>query len=1076
MIQDKIDYYSDELTGVRNRRFLGYFTELEIKRALRYKTNFSIILFDIDNFKEINDVYGHLEGDKVLKELANFVTHSLRESDVLIRYGGDEFIIYLPNTSFESAKGVAEKILNSITSQKIGGRNVSVSMGVAEFPRDGKTWPELFGKADVALYRAKRRGKGRVAWVEEVEAVPVIPTSQFVDRIQEKKWVIDSITRNEKYFIVRGGAGIGKTRLVKDTLRRVDELFFLVGTAYGALSEVPFSLVKDLIKNCHNVYKIELKEALGELDPFELKAFSSILPEVTKGATVKDVDKYKLYDTILKIFKHMAVRKRVVIFVDDVQWADISSLELLSYIIRNAPENIKFFSTFRTEDRIREYVEAFVAQALRERIVAILDLKPFDFSATVEFVSAILQEEAEEEVFQFLYSKSGGNPFFIEELVKELYERGNLVYNGKKWVLKETEQITVPQSIQAIMKKRIQEIEGDRVLEVASCIGHEFSPAIIKGVLEMDLGEIYDSIEKAIKKGILEEDGQDIFIFKEDIMRELILQGVSQSKRRFYHQKIGRWIEQNKGQVANAEELVVQHAYLGGDKEKIVEYAPLVARKAMKQFAYEEAKRFWRYYFELEQNGERYVKEALKYVDCLMIKGDLAEASDFLAEVEREHHDFIDAEFYSKCSDIAAERGIYNEALKNIDRAIELASIPAAQDFEMQGEGREPIATGTLEVPLYRYYVQKGWILIKLGKYEDARLVLEQAEMNTKYLTRYWEGTLYNVLGVLHSEISTAEDSIAYYSKAIAIRESIGDHKGLAASYVDVAIVYHDEGEVDKAIQYYEKARQIYQEIGYKGGLITSYIDIGMYYAGMRKYEEAMNNFQKAYHEAYQIGSKDSMCLALNNIGFIKRITYQWKESEDFYRRAMEIAREINSIEHQILIYRNLVRVYCFGYHDLETAEKYYLEGLQLIKNKDIDSQVIFYYLVGAQMYMEKGALDEASKILNHLAPHMEQKRFSRIRVFYLDVKAVYHFLTGDNRSGGLCLSEIYEKAKQKAEKDPDYIVSYYEGLFYLFRITRRISSGYKIINKLESLYKKYNFYEDLQLIPHMIEELERRQ
>ncbi|HOK22464.1 MAG: diguanylate cyclase [Candidatus Hydrothermae bacterium] len=1075
MMESKIDYYADELTGAKNRRFLGYFTEIEVRRALRYKTNFSIILLDIDNFKEINDIYGHLEGDKVLKELADYITRNLRESDVLIRYGGDEFIIFLPNTSFENAKAVAEKILTGLMSEKVAGHSISLSMGVAEFPRDGKSWTELFNKADVALYRAKRRGKGRIAWVEEIEAIPVIPTLQFVDRVQEKKWILDSIKQGYKYVIVRGGAGIGKTRLVRDTLRKIDNAILVVGSAYGALADVPFSLLKDVIRYCYTNFKIELRETLSSLDPFELKAFSSVLPEMASSPYVKGIDKYKLYDTILKVFSYMALKNKMIVFIDDIQWADRSSFELLYYVIRNAPENLRFYSTLRVENSTRDFIEAFMAQALRERFVAILDLGPFDFSAATEFISAILQEETDEKVLQFLYSKSGGNPFFIEELIKELYERGNLLYNGKKWILTETESITVPQSIQHIMKKLIAEVEGDKVLEVASCIGHEFSPVIIKGVLGMDLGEIYDSIEKALKKGILVEAGQDNFVFKEDIMRELILQGVSQSKKRFYHQKIASWIEENKNQVANAEELIAQHAYLGGDREKIIGYAPIVAHKAMEQFAYEEAKRFWEYYFENEQDRERYVKEALSYVECLMIKGDLNEASVFLAEVEKEFNDFVDSEFYAKYSDVEVERGMFNEALRLINKAIEMAGVS-----DLHEEAAEIAPEGVFEkeneVPLYRFYVQKGWILIKLGKYEDARVILEQALVNKRYLSIYWEGTLYNVLGVLHAEISAPEEAISYYEKAIEIRRSIGDNKGLASSFVDIAVVYQDLVDVEKTIDYYEKARQIYQEIGYKGGLITVYIDISAYYLQMRRYDEAMSNIQKAYHEAYQIGSKDSMCIALNNMGSIFRIKCQWKQAEDLYNRALEIAEEIDSFEHKLMVYRNFVRVYTFGYHDLETAEKYHKKFVDLAKDREVDSAVIYSYLVGAQMYLVKDALEEVGKILDFITPYINQKRFSKFRDYYLEVKALYYFKRGENRKGGLCLAEVYENARELGVKDPDYIVSYFEWLFYIFVNTRRKSAAGKILNTLVNLYKKYNFNEDLELVPYLVKEVERIQ
>ncbi len=1067
MISEKLDSYTDELTGAKNRRFLSNFADLEVRRSLRYSNSFSIILFDIDNFKEINDLYGHLEGDKVLKELSTYIMQNLRESDVLIRYGGDEFIIYLSNTDFEKAKLVAEKILSGLSSRKIAGRTITLSMGIASFPRDGKTWTEIFKKADVALYRSKRRGKARVSWVEEVEAVPVIPTSQFVDRMEERHRLLSSLNGDQKIFIVRGGVGIGKTRLVKETLKKIEGVHFLMGVAYGALSEVPFSLAKDLIKYVYNNYRLELKEALNTLDKFEMKAFSAILPEISKESAQIQLDKYKLYDTFLKILKNLAVDRRAIVFIDDLQWADESSVELFYYVIKNSTDSIKFYATFRIEDYIKDYIENLLTQFTRERLAAFLELGPFSYSASAEFITAILQEETSKEVFDFLHTKSGGNPFFIEELIKELYERGTLVYTGKGWVLKETEGISVPSTIAQVIKKKIHEVEGDKVLEVAACIGHEFSPMVIEGVLGMDLGEVYDSIEKGIKKGLLDESGSDLFSFKEDIVRELILNGISQGKRRYYHQRIAQWIEAHKGLVSNAEELITYHAYKGVDTERVLQYAPLVAARAASNFAYEEAKRFWLYYFEFQTDGSKYLEETLKFIDCLLVKGDLEFAKDFLLKTQEKFPSQVCPEFYSKLSDVYLELGQYAEALKYIEKSIELVDVSRLNITEITHTDAKH------ELPLYRYYIQKGWILIKLGRFKDAQVVLSQAELNKQYLSKYWEGTLYNVLGVLNNEISTPDDAISYYEKAIEIRKSINDYKGLAGSYIDIAIVYHDMGEMDKAIYYYEEAKKIYQQMGYKNGLTTAYIDIGMYYFGRRRYEEAIKNFQNAYHEASLIGSKDSMCLALNNIGSVLRVTKRHIEAEVFYRRALEIAEEINSTEHIIVIYRNLARNYLESRKDLDKAEEWLRKALDLVEGRGLDSSSLIVYLVGTDFYLEKGDFEKAEELLEKLAPALEQKRFSNFQAWILLRKAKYHLLRDERVEGGKILSKIWQDFKKEGEKDPDSIVSYFEVLLDIFIAIKNKSGSKKILEKLENLYKKYEFYEDLSVMPHLQEIVE---
>ena len=154
---------TDGLTGILNRYAFNKFLEEEIYRAERYGTTFSIILFDIDNFKKINDTFGHLTGDKVLKELARIVKKEIRKSDIFARWGGEEFIILLPNGN-NSVK-VAEKIREKIKNHKFDTLSkITASFGVTSYKK-GDTINSIIKRADQALYMAKEKGKNRVEYV-----------------------------------------------------------------------------------------------------------------------------------------------------------------------------------------------------------------------------------------------------------------------------------------------------------------------------------------------------------------------------------------------------------------------------------------------------------------------------------------------------------------------------------------------------------------------------------------------------------------------------------------------------------------------------------------------------------------------------------------------------------------------------------------------------------------------------------------------------------------------------------------------------------------------------------------------
>lgn len=161
---------TDGLMGINNRRYFDQSICNEIKIANRYNLNLSLILLDIDKFKDVNDKHGHLSGDEVLKNLANALINIVRESDILCRYGGEEIAIICPNTSEEDATVLAERLrkiiensvlcLSFATQEEI---KITISAGVSSIQKDYSCEKQkLIEKADAALYKAKQSGRNKV--------------------------------------------------------------------------------------------------------------------------------------------------------------------------------------------------------------------------------------------------------------------------------------------------------------------------------------------------------------------------------------------------------------------------------------------------------------------------------------------------------------------------------------------------------------------------------------------------------------------------------------------------------------------------------------------------------------------------------------------------------------------------------------------------------------------------------------------------------------------------------------------------------------------------------------------------
>lgn len=166
---------TDPLTGLFNRRHLMKLLGDEVVRARRHNHLFSILMVDVDHFKEYNDSHGHQAGDQVLQRVGAVLKESTRGSDFAARYGGEEFLVLLSETGVDGAKLAAERIRQRMRTQPMNGRNVTVSVGLASFPSHGDTGEAIIARADAALYEAKRAGRDRVMPAEPAAPPPAEP-------------------------------------------------------------------------------------------------------------------------------------------------------------------------------------------------------------------------------------------------------------------------------------------------------------------------------------------------------------------------------------------------------------------------------------------------------------------------------------------------------------------------------------------------------------------------------------------------------------------------------------------------------------------------------------------------------------------------------------------------------------------------------------------------------------------------------------------------------------------------------------------------------------------------------------
>ncbi|HEY0721061.1 MAG TPA: GGDEF domain-containing protein [Gammaproteobacteria bacterium] len=166
----------DKLTGLANRSALDADLEREFRRALRYSHPLTMLVLDLDHFKRVNDTFGHLGGDEVLRAIGERLRKQLRETDVVGRYGGEEFVILLPETELAAALNIAEELRRQIEQEKVAFGDIDIAMtasiGVARLEAGVQDCKELFAHADSALYHAKHSGRNRISCMDSGQVRP----------------------------------------------------------------------------------------------------------------------------------------------------------------------------------------------------------------------------------------------------------------------------------------------------------------------------------------------------------------------------------------------------------------------------------------------------------------------------------------------------------------------------------------------------------------------------------------------------------------------------------------------------------------------------------------------------------------------------------------------------------------------------------------------------------------------------------------------------------------------------------------------------------------------------------------
>ncbi|MCU0665664.1 MAG: diguanylate cyclase [Candidatus Omnitrophica bacterium] len=615
--------YIDDLTGFFNRRYLYSYLPVALQEAEGAGYKIWLFMLDVDGFKMINDTYGHLTGDQLLKELSRIIKDNTKAVDKRIRYAGDEFTVILPNVEEQIVKNIAQRLISKISEHRFkepsSGRDIhiTVSVGIAGFPTHAKTHLGLIKLADQALYVAKEKGKNCMAVVSDIDGeafwkknlMERFPAPVFINREKETNsfiYALDTLPQSgQRMLLIEGPSGIGKSRLLAnfEKLAATSTISVNPGILSARLVEKmlhqPFHAIGQAVDSFLTNIEVLTPDALAGLTQQERDYLFNFIPglsELIKAHPVNDIghdeqagQKELLSQALVKFIINISKDRRMCFIFDDMQYMDPDSLQVVTSMIQ---EKIRFpaliIGAFSNEELVIPQIGDSALKGLLETKASggqfeLLSLSGLDRAKTQEMVESIIEGlNMPDSFYDLLYNKTAGNPLFIEESIKYMVEKGFIYYSAGAWAYKDINEADLPGSIEKAIISRIEDLDEDtrNMIAKAAVIGEDFQVDLLQKIDSEDRGYVLDLVEAAKKIGLVYEkgvQGKDEFSFFTNKIRNVILDALGGAKERDLHSRLGKVTEKlNPDKINGIAGELYYHFKKAEDDLRAKQYAKII--------------------------------------------------------------------------------------------------------------------------------------------------------------------------------------------------------------------------------------------------------------------------------------------------------------------------------------------------------------------------------------------------------------------------------------------------------------------------------------------------------------------
>ncbi|HKO15806.1 MAG TPA: diguanylate cyclase [Gemmatimonadaceae bacterium] len=856
----------DDLTGVPIRRAFLDAANGVLARRRPNDPPAALLVIDVDHFKLVNDTYGHLQGDDVLRAVVALLKSGVRGGDVVGRYAGDEFVVLLPRTSNETAREVAERLRASVEKERVPLRgqpsetvSVTLSIGVATAEQADHV-EAVFAAADRALYEAKRAGRNGIAaaGASTEAARPQLNLNRFVGRVEELKRLVrmlDTAFRGEPRVVaVVGEAGVGKSTLIRQLLPevRLRGGALVMGRALEADVKPPYGPWSEILSAMR-----PRVNAPGRI----WRELPRLVPALADGAEIppeRAGSKYALYEEIVEYVRLAAATCPLVIVLDDMQWADSATWDTLEHLVPQLDQDhILICLTIRAEDKSKDVMDRRRRLSRDERFSEI-SLQRLTRAELEQWLAAASRgQELGRELLPVLYRHTEGNPFLVVQVLRALMEEGEIRYEGERWIWRQTSELRLPVAVSDLMARRLDRLSEQtrNILTTAAVIGRVFDIdlAIASGAGSEE--ELLDAIDEALAAAVLEplRSDADHYSFAHTLLLDAIKNTANPRRLKRIHQSVAIALEQrNPSAIAE----LAAHFDQAGESQKAYAYALRAGQAATSVYAHDEAAAFF-------SMAQRHAATPAERLEALLGAAKVAEGS-----------------------------GRYADALELCTVALTAA-----------GESAPPATRLPIQIMYERVQAFLGKPLTQT--LEAYQRLLAEAEATALEKERV---SLLTVMSQAHGRLGDSETAERLARESAERAERIGDQRLLAEALVRVGWTLTEVGS-EEAIVFYRRAQSLFSAMDDRHWYVRCQINIGISYSKVGRTAPAIEAFRSAVDLGRDAGAPDWMSVGELNLGVLYMWSGRWDEARERFDNARRLFIKLKNELHRLATVHNMAHL-----------------------------------------------------------------------------------------------------------------------------------------------------------------------